>query len=241
MRKSLLAALAVVVVAAIAAVAFVLAKRGGSTPQAHQSGLGTQTSPVSSTGPIPVLTKDTPSVIQAIDHPTATLLTGFTTRSFPPSQIGTKSGFSIAVPLGWQVRQPSGTPWQVFFRAPDGVSFVEVDLSSQGTRDMVAALASIRRQALAQNRFPGYQLIDFTAQDVRGTRGALWRFDWVNSSQVKIRVDDLLFTLQTTNGPQAYAIYMMTPEGTGPGMWNGSNGLLATIIDPMLESFQPSI
>ena len=56
-----------------------------------------------------------------------------------------------------------------------------------------------------------------------------------------MRVDGLLFTLQTTNGPQAYAFYMMTPEGAGPGKWNGSNGLLATIIDPTLESFQPSI
>jgi hypothetical protein len=174
----------------------------------------------------------------AIDRPSATLPTGFTTQAFSPSQTETKAGFSMAVPDGWQAQQQPGSK-QVFFKAPDGVSFAEVDLTAQGTRDMVAALRSIRQQAMAQDRFPGYSLIDFGPQDVLRTRGALWRFDWVSSSGVKLRVDDMLFTLQTRNGPQAYAIYMTTPEGNGPGKWNGSDGLLATAVTPMLESFLP--
>ena len=62
----------------------------------------------------------------------------------------------------------------------------------------------------------------------------------VAASGVKLRVDDMLFTVQTRNGPQAYAIYMTTPEGSGAGKWNGTDGLLATAITPMLESFRPT-
>jgi hypothetical protein len=239
-RKALLAVVVAVVVAAVAVVAIVLAMHRSTTSQAARNGPTTRTSPVSSTGAIPPLTKDTPGVIVAIDQPSTTLPTGLTAQSFPPSQTGTMAGFSMAVPPGWQARQQPGSPKQVFYKAPDGVSFVEVELTAQHTSDMVAALQSIRMQAMAQNRFPGYKLLDFAAQDVLRTRGALWRFDWVNASGVQMRVDDMLFTLPTKNGPQAYAIYMTTPEGTGPGKWGGSDGLQATTINPMLRSFQPA-
>jgi hypothetical protein len=230
----------VVVVVAVAAVVLVLSLHRNAPSQAGKTGAATRTSPVSSTGAIPPLTKNTPGVIVALDHPSATLPAGFTTQSFSPSQTETIAGFSMAQPPGWQAQQQPGTPKQVFFKAPDGVSYVEVDLTAQGTSDMVAALQSIRTQAMAKNRFPGYKLLDFAAQDVLGTRGALWRFDWVNSSGVKLRVDDALFTLRTRTGQQTYAIYMTTPEGTGAGKWGGSDGLQAMAINPMLASFRPT-
>ena len=234
-RKVLLAVAAVVVIAA-AVVAIILAMRHSPTSQAGRTGTGTPT-PTASTGAIPALTKDSPNVILTFDKPSSTLPTGFTAEPMAASQTGTEAGFSMAMPPGWQVQQQGK---QVFFKAPDGVSYVEVDLTAQGTSDMVAALQSIRQQAMTQDRFPGYKLLDFSAQDVRNTRGALWRFDWQNSSGVTMRVDDMLFTLQTANGPQTYAIYMTAPEGNGTGKWNGTDGLLATDIDPMLQSFRPT-
>jgi hypothetical protein len=237
-RNALVAVMALVVVAAAVVVALVLTRYHHGTPQARTSA-SAKTSPVSSTGPIPQVTNNSPSVIKAIDGTSATLPAGFTEQSFSPSQTGTKAGFSMALPQGWQVRQQPGSA-QVFFKAPDGVSYVEADLTGQDTSDMVAALQSTRQRAISKNQFPGYKLIDFTAQNIRGTRGALWRFDWVNSSNVTMRVDDILFTLQTANGPQVYAIYLTTPEGSGPGKFGGNDGLLATTIIPMLQSFQPA-
>ncbi len=103
---------------------------------------------------------------------------------------------------------------------------------------MLAEATSIKRQALAQGKFPDYQEIDLLPQAVRNTRGSLWRFDWTDAKTgAVLRVDDMLFILQTPNGPQSYAIYMTAPEGDGksPGTWNAT---ILPIIAKMLQTFQ---
>jgi hypothetical protein len=142
----------------------------------------------------------------------------------------------MAVPPGWQVGQQ--TPQRIFFNAPDGVSNVEVDLTTHTTSDMVAEARSIKQQTQAQGRFPNYKELELGPEQVRQTRAALWRFDWTSpKTGTTLRVDDLLFILPTANGPQSYAIYMTAPEGNATGSWNAT---ILPIVSQMLQSFTPT-
>jgi hypothetical protein len=224
--------LAVVVVAAVAVVALVLTRHHRTTPQASRPSAGTRSSPVSSTGVIPPVTNNSPPLIQAIDQPSATLPTGFTTQAFSPSQTQVNAAFSMAVPSNWQVQQP-GPAQQVFFKAPDGVSYVEVDLTSHTKSDMVAEAKYIRSQALAQGNFPGYKPNRLSAEDVRDTRGAIWAFYYKNSAGTLMKVEDILFILQTKNGPQSYAILATSPNS----IWQST---MLPRVESMLATFQPN-
>jgi hypothetical protein len=185
------------------------------------------------TANVPTVANSSPTVVRAIDDPSTATPSGYTPYTAHPSAAGTTAGFTMDVPPGWRVAQQ--TPKRIFFNAPDGVTDVEVDLTTHGTSDMVAEAQSIKQQTLAQNKFPGYKEIELGPENVRGTRGALWRFDWTNpKTGVQMRVDDLLFILSTPNGPQSYAIYLTAPEGTGTGTWNGT---YLPIMSQMLQTF----
>jgi hypothetical protein len=161
---------------------------------------------------------------------------GYKPYTLHPSAAGTPAGFAMAVPPGWQVGQQ--TPQRIFFNAPDGVSNVEVDLTTHTTSDMVAEARSIKQQTQAQGRFPNYKELELGPEQVRQTRAALWRFDWTSpKTGTTLRVDDLLFILPTANGPQSYAIYMTAPEGNATGSWNAT---ILPIVSQMLQSFTPT-
>jgi hypothetical protein len=240
-KKILLGILAVIVVAAVAVAATILGSRHGSTPNAVNSSSpaasgGPSTSPANSApaGPVPPVTSSTPTVVRAIDDHSDTMPSGYTPYALHPSAAGTKAGFMIDVPAGWRVDQQ--TPQRIFFNDPDGVSNVEIDLTPHTRPDMVAEAQFIKRQTLAQGKFPQYKEIELGPENVLGTRGALWRFDWTDpKTGTQLRVDDMLFILQTPNGPQSYAIFMTAPEGNAPGSWSVT---VLPIIAKMLQSFK---
>jgi hypothetical protein len=207
---------------------------GSSPPPASH---GPSTSPASSTtpaGPLPPVTQDTPTVVRAIDDHNDTMPDGYTPYALHPSAAGTSAGFMIDVPPGWRLDQQ--TPRRIFFRAPDGVSNLEVDLTPHTKADMVAEGQYLKQQTLAKGQFPQYKEIDLLPQNVLGTRGALWRFDWTDpKTGIQLRVDDMLFILPTPNGPQSYAIFMIAPEGNAPGGWNNT---ILPIVSKMLQSFK---
>jgi hypothetical protein len=88
----------------------------------------------------------------------------------------------------------------------------------------------IRRQSLAQNRFPGYHDMGLQAETIRGTSGAWWKFTWVDKG-VSQEAIDLLFVLRTPAGTQSYALYMTAPQS----MWNQ----IRPTFDEMVETFAP--
>jgi len=157
---------------------------------------------------------------------------GWTPERLTPAQTGTAAGFSINVPPGWQVMPQQSSPMRFFIDAPDGISNVEIDLAPPAKSDMVAQAEFVKQTSLAQGAFPGYKEIDLKPVNVRGTRGALWRFDWVNKNGTEIRVDDMFFALPTKNGPQSYAIYMTAPEGN---TWYQQ---VLPLVAKMLQSFE---
>jgi hypothetical protein len=237
-RRALLTILVLVVVAAGAVAGTMLLKHGtSSTPGSSPSTPAVTTTPVSSTGSIPPITKNTPPVVTALDHQSSAIPAGFSQATFSPTQTGTTAGFIIDYPKGWQVQQDQQNPQRVTFTDPDGDgSNVEVDLTPhQFPSDMLREAKYIKSSAQAKGAFSSnYKEIELDAQNIRNTRGAVWRFDYDNAKGVTIRADDLLFVLPTAKGTQSYAIFASAPEGPSSSFWNKD---MLPILEKMLQTF----
>jgi hypothetical protein len=211
---------AVAVVVVIAAVVMLLTHAGAPAASANAA-----------TGTSTTANGSQPSVVQAIDDPAPKLLAGWSTQVVSASEDGTASGLSIGLPPGWQLVQKGPT---TFLDAPDGVRYLEVDLTAHHFQNMVAEAKYIEQNATAKGSFPGYQRLSIEPEEIRGAAGAMWSFTWVRSSGDTMRVDDLLFTLPTAAGPQSYAIYFTAPAA----YFGTSQGL--TFFNKILRTFEPS-
>ncbi|HWG01869.1 MAG TPA: serine/threonine-protein kinase [Trebonia sp.] len=171
-----------------------------------------------------------PSSVQAIDSPAVKLPASWSTEVASGAVEGTTAGFSIGLPPGWQVvRHADAT----FLEAPDGVRYLEVDLAAHHFQNMVTEARYIEKTALVKGSFPGYRLISIKPEEIRGTAGSFWAFTWKRGNGLVMRVDDLLFTLPTSAGPQSYAVYF-----TAPASESGMSQRL-TFFDKLLRTFQP--
>ena len=167
-----------------------------------------------------------PEVVQAIDaSPTAAPPAGYVTHTIPVPPGKGSRGFSIGVPSGWQT-SPMGQ--QTYQFSPDGgVSYLEIDLSRHVLGNMVADADYVAN--LERPDYPDYQPIAgrgkkyVQLENILGTAGALWQFDWLNKA-VRMRVDVLLFNL----GQQSYTITMTSPAGPSDVTWNTS--VLPTMV-----------
>ncbi len=226
-RKALLAVVALVVIVAVGAVVATVLSMHGSTKDPAR------TTPVAASGTVPALTANSPGLIIAINDTGGAVPASFAKSTFTPTQTGTTDGFTISYPGSWKVKQQSGTPQRVFIDAPDGVSNVEVDLTAHTKSNMVAEAQYLKSQTLAQGSFPGYKQVRLSAEDVRGTPGAIWAFYYTNSAGTMMKAEDILFILRTKNGPQSYAILATSPNK----IWQST--MLPRVQD-MLKTFQPN-
>lgn len=177
-------------------------------------------------------TAGAPAIVEAIDTPYMKDPAGYTYRNFFAAQLGTKAGFTIGWPQGWSSSLRGQT---VFLR--DGLQSVMIDLSTHVQSSMIAEAEYLAARDHAD--YPGYQRIYggsgqslkkfFQAEDILGTPGALWEFDWAGHG-VPMRMDVLLFNL----GPQSYTIYMTGPAGPYDREWNKHT---LPIVSAMLHSF----
>jgi eukaryotic-like serine/threonine-protein kinase len=214
-RRLAIAAAAVVVAAAIGGGSAVLLRNG------HH-----MMSPAASTGTSSLTSL--PQSVQAIDTPSSALPSGWSTETVAPSVTGTTAGFTIGVPPGWQVvRKGLAT----YFYAPDGVRYMDIDLTAHVYQSMTNEARYIETHARAKGRFPGYKRLGIKGVTIRGSAGAFWNFTWDNQRNGTMHVDDLLFIGQTKDGPQSYAIYYTALDRT----WSSA---LKT-FDRMLRTFEP--
>jgi len=88
----------------------------------------------------------------------------------------------------------------------------------------------IKRESIAENRFPGYSQQGLTAIPIRGTSGSYWKFTWQDGNTEQEAID-LLFVLPTSSGSQSYALYMTAPFSTF--------SQFRPIFDEMAETFLP--
>jgi eukaryotic-like serine/threonine-protein kinase len=175
-----------------------------------------------------------PPITTTINEPTGSTPAGFTGYSLPSVPGKTTAGFTVAYPSGWTVKR-SG--YRTYFYDPSGNANVLIDLTPHTYQNMLKEAGYIRDQNLngTPDPFPGYKPLTggnsgISAATVRGTSGAFWKFTWTDNG-VTQEVFDLVFILQTKNGPQSYALYF-----TGPAsQWNA----LHTDFNPMAETFGP--
>jgi serine/threonine protein kinase len=182
---------------------------GGNTATGSASGSASGTATGSATGSgTPTLPPSTLQIIDAVNRPAAgPLPTGWTTIS-QPSAANETSGFSIAVPTSWKETTKG---FQTYLRDPADPNInILIDLTPHTyPGNMLQEAQYIETRSIPH--FPGYHRIGLQATPIRGTQGAYWKFTW-NNQGVQQEAIDLLFVLQTSAGPQSYALYMTAPE-----------------------------
>lgn len=169
--------------------------------------------------------KNQPGSIQALDTPSSAVPSGWMPEKVQPA--GATAGFSIDIPPGWSV-QRNGL--LTYFTGPDGVHFMDIDLTPHASTNMVTEAKAIESQDIAIGKFPGYKRAALKAAPIRGTNGAFWQFTW-NRNGIDTRTDDILFIMPTPAGSQSYAIYFRAPDSG----WNGTN---LPLFKKMLHTFQ---
>ena len=190
---------------------------GGSSSPATSSSSGTLPPP-----------ETAPQIVNAVnEHTTGPLPAGWTTVTRPATGTET-AGFSIAKPTNWT---SSASGYQNYLYDPSANANILIDLTPHTyPNDMLKEAQYIKRQSLAQNRFPGYLDDGLQAETIRGRPGAWWKFTWVDKG-VNQEAIDLLVVLHTPAGAQSYALYMTAPQS----MWNQ----MRPIFDEMVETFAP--
>jgi hypothetical protein len=190
---------------------------------------GGSSSPATSVGTGTLPPQETaPQIVNAVnEHTTGPLPAGWRTVTRPAT--GTEAaGFTIAAPSNWT---SSASGYQNYLYDPSANANILIDLTPHTfPNDMLREAQYIRRQSLAQGRFPGYVDDGLQAETIRGRPGAWWKFIWVDKG-VNQEAIDLLFVLHTRAGAQSYALYMTAPES----MWNQ----MRPTFDEMVETFTP--
>jgi serine/threonine protein kinase len=126
------------------------------------------------------------------------------------------SGFSLAVPDGWDAEQSSATA--VDFKAPDGVRFLRVDQTDQPKDD--AKKAWEEQEKSVKKDLPDYHRISIETVDYNGWDAADWEFTFGSNTHVLNRG----FVPDDSHG---YALYLSTPED----QWASSQDVFQTAAD----------
>ncbi len=199
-RRGGLLAVALVVALLLIGGLVAYALNSGDDPNQTASDKPSSSATASSTPPSNT-PSNTPSKTQSSKPPSS---------SAPPADSGVPagyqlyedpSGFSVAVPEGWQATQNSATA--VDLKSPDGSSFLRVDQTSEPKKD--AAKAWEQQEKSTKNELPNYQRISIEPVDYNGWEAADWEFTFGNQTHVLNRG----FVTDSTHG---YALYMSSRE-----------------------------
>jgi hypothetical protein len=187
------------------------------------AGRGTPTTSPTAAGP----TLPAASLVTAINQRlTGAPATGY--RSYSQPATGTENaGFTIDRPSSWAVRRDGA--YQTYLTDPAVNANLLIDLTPHTyPNDLLAEARYIEARSIP--RFPGYRRIDLRALTIRGTAGSFWKFTWTDNG-VSQEALDLLFVLNTSSGPQSYALYATAPAS----MWTA----LQSVFDEELRTFAP--
>ena len=205
--KIAIAVLAIVGAGAGAATVVLLHQNHSGSAQAGGTSSATGSASGSSAATLPSA-KNAPQIVDAINVPaTGPLPGGFTTISQPAAANET-AGFSLAAPTSWK---ESTSGYQTYLKDPaEPDTNILIDLTPHTyPNDMLREAKYIEARSIPD--FPGYQRVGLAALNIRGTPGSYWKFTWTNAG-VEQEALDLLFVMQTSAGPQSYALYMTAPE-----------------------------
>ena len=195
--------LAIIGAGAGAATVILLHQDHSGSPQGQTSATGSASG--SAAGTLPSA-ENAPQIVNAINmRPAGSLPSGFTTITQPAAANET-AGFSIAAPTSWK---ESTSGYQTYLRDPaEPNTNILIDLTPHTYPNMLQEANYIEAQSI--RHFPGYRRVGLAATQIRGQPGAYWKFTWTNAGVTQEAID-LLFVVQTSAGPQSYALYMTAP------------------------------
>jgi serine/threonine protein kinase len=131
------------------------------------------------------------------------------------------SGFSLAVPEGWQAQQSSATA--VDIRDPNSSAFLRIDQTDQPKDDPKKDWE--RQEKSVKKELPNYHRISIESVDYNGWPAADWEFTFGSDTHVLNRG----FVTDDTHG---YALYLSSPEGS----WGANQQVFQTAAG----TFQPA-
>ncbi len=136
------------------------------------------------------------------------------------------TGFSLAVPDGWNARQQSATA--VDLVSPDGASFVRIDQTDKPKDDPKADWE--KQEKSVSKRLPDYQRVSIESVDYRGWPAADWEFTFVeNGATVHVRNRGFV-----TDDQHGYALYYSVPDS----QW--STDQTQQVYQVAADTFQPA-
>jgi serine/threonine protein kinase len=133
------------------------------------------------------------------------------------------TGFSLAVPEGWQAEQSSATA--VDIKEPGTSRFIRIDQTDEPKGDPKKDWEQQEKSVAA--RLPNYQRVSIETVDYNDWKAADWEFTFGDGGTTHVRNRGFV-----TDKDHGYAIYLSTPEGD----WTGSQDVWAVAVD----TFQPA-
>ena len=159
---------------------------------------------------------------------TGPLPAGYHFLTVPAAELGSTAGFTVAIPDKWTA-VTKGTGKTI--EAPDGITFLQIDLTPHTFTNMIAEARYLSVRTRQQGHFPGYVGLGIRPAGIRGGDGAAWAFTWLDPSEGRLRVLDLLYIASTSAGPQSYALYLSSPATA----WNSN----LPAFDEAMRTFRP--
>jgi eukaryotic-like serine/threonine-protein kinase len=136
-----------------------------------------------------------------------TLPAGYAWRSVSAQTSGTTAGFLLAAPATWLI-----TPGiQTYLRPTFGGGRLEVNMAAFAAAGPVKEARYLQASAIAHHRYRRYHLVSILAQRFHGWPAASWTFWWKPLNRPRRDVAEIIFTAQTTAGPQPYILSMAAP------------------------------
>jgi serine/threonine protein kinase len=139
---------------------------------------------------------------------------GFTTYQDP-------SGFSVAVPEGWEATQSSATA--VDIKEPGGSRFLRIDQTDTPKDDPEKDWKEQEKRV--KGELPNYERVSIASVDYNGWPAADWEFTFGDNTHVLNRGF-------VPNESKGYALYLSSPEE----QWGESQSIFQTAAD----TFQPA-
>jgi hypothetical protein len=133
------------------------------------------------------------------------------------------TGFSVAVPLGWQVEREGP---RVYLHDPDSAAYLLVDQTDDPAADPVVDWQ--QQEPAVARRLEGYTRIgEIEAVDFRGWQAADWEFVFGPGQRTHVLNRNLI-----TSPQKAYALYWSVPSSR----WDA----MRPVHEQVVASFQPT-
>ncbi len=174
---------------------------GDPQPSGPHRATGRPTSPGPSGTPTPTPTQTSPPPNGGELPP------GCSWQSVTAQSIETTAGFRLAAPSSWLMTPGLHT----FIKPPGGRARLIVDMAPFAVPRPVREAHHLQAAAIAHNKYRRYHLVSISSRMFHGWPAAVWAFWWKPVNEARIVVTKIIFTAQTTAGPQPYILSMSAP------------------------------